>query len=128
MAEYFAITEPSADRAHGAPQEGKRRLGDIQALKPATQRGRVRHAVRILNHRGSSFPRAAFYKVMPKRVGPCDKAVVSVRRREPRQKRERLFAEIAQAAPNADPIVLLVMSLLAAAAMADDGFARTDWA
>ena|ERR1700688_397043 len=53
---------------------------------------------------------------------------MAVRWREQRQEGERLLAEIAETASNADPIVVLVMSLLAAAAMADNRIAQTNWA
>lgn len=51
---------------------------------------------------------------------------MAVRWREQRQKGERLLAEIAEAAANADPIMVLVMSLLAPAAMADNRIAQTN--
>ena len=46
---------------------------------------------------------------------------MSVRQREWRQEGERLAAEVADAAPNPDPIMVFVMRLFAPAAMTNDG-------
>jgi hypothetical protein len=62
-----------------------------------------------------------FGEAVPERLAAGDEAVVTVGRREGRQKRERFVAPIAEAAANADPIVIFIMRLLAATAMANDG-------
>ena len=51
---------------------------------------------------------------------------MTVGRRKGRQERERLAAAIAKAAPNPDPIMVFIMSLFAAAAMAEDGISQTN--
>ena len=53
---------------------------------------------------------------------------VGVREREGRQEGEGLVARFTTAAPHPNPIVFLVMSLLAAAAVANDGIAQTQGA
>jgi len=67
-----------------------------------------------------------FGEAAPERLAAGDQAVMAVRRRKGRQKRERLTAAIAEATPNPDPIVVFIMSLFAAAAMTDDGILRTN--
>lgn len=51
---------------------------------------------------------------------------MAVRGRERRQEGECLPAQVTNAAPDPDPIMMLVMRLFAAAAMADDGLLQTD--
>jgi hypothetical protein len=51
-----------------------------------------------------------------------------VGRREGRQKREGLVARSATATPNRNPIMLFIVRLFAAAAVADDGILRANWA
>jgi len=53
---------------------------------------------------------------------------VGVREREGRQEGEGLVARLATAAPHPNPIVILVMSLLGAAAVANDRMAQTQGA
>jgi hypothetical protein len=61
-------------------------------------------------------------------MAASDKAVVTVWRRERRQKGECLAAKVAKSAPDENPIMIFVVSLFAAAAMADDRIAFTSWA
>ena len=51
---------------------------------------------------------------------------MAVGRRERRQEGECLSAKVTNAAPDPDPIMMFVMSLFAAAAMADDGVLRAN--
>ena len=51
---------------------------------------------------------------------------MAVGRREGRQEGERLAAQVAKAAANADPIMVFIMSLFAPAAMTDDGILQTN--
>ena len=82
----------------------------------------------IFDHRRGSLPRTAIHEVAPQRLAAGNQAVVTVWRREPRQERERLAAEIAEAAPNLNPNVIFIMGLLSTAAVSDDRFARTNGA
>ena len=68
----------------------------------------------------------AFQKVAPQRLAARDQAVMAVGRRERRQESERLAAPVAETTANPDPIMVFVMSLFAAAAMADDGVLETN--
>ena len=53
-------------------------------------------------------------------VATRDQAVVGVRKGEQRKKGDRPQATFAQATPNPNPVVVLIMGLFAPAAMADD--------
>ena len=54
-------------------------------------------------------------------MAASDEAVMAVGRRKRRQEGEGLAAAVAKTAANPDPIVVLIMSLLAPAPMTDDG-------
>ena len=120
--------EPVAHRLDGTPQEGKRWPRGIQTAKPAAQRGGIGHALGIFDHRRRLFHRTAFQEATPQRLAASDQAVVGVRGREGRQEGEGLVARFTTAAPHPNPIVFLVMSLLAAAAVANDRMAPTQGA
>jgi hypothetical protein len=53
---------------------------------------------------------------------------VGVRERNPRQEGEGLPAIVAKAAPDSNPVVMLIVRLLATATMTDDGIAFAKWA
>ena len=124
--EDLCPAEPRAYGKHRLAQERKRRLGRIQTSEPSAQGGGIGHAVGIFDCGRRGFAGAAFQEVTPQRLAAGDEAVMAVGRRERRQERERLAAPVAKAAPNADPIMLLVMSLFAAAAVTDDGILGTN--
>ena len=113
-------------RVHGGAQKRKRRLREVQTAKPSAQGGGIGHPLRILDSGRRSFPATTFHKVTSKRLATGDQAVVAIGQREKRQKGERLPAQIAEAAPNRNPVMIFVVSLFAPAAMTDDGIAYTN--
>lgn len=120
--------EPLAHRMDRALQKGKRGPRGIQIEKPAAERGGVGHALGIFDRGRRCFQRTAFQEATPQRLAASDQAVVGVREREGRQEGEGLVARFATAAPHPNPIVIMVMSLLGAAAVANDRMAQTKWA
>jgi hypothetical protein len=60
------------------------------------------------------------YKAQQQRLAASYKAVMRVRKREQREKGESLSATSAAAAMDPDPVVMLIVSLLAATAMTND--------
>jgi hypothetical protein len=79
--------------------------------------------LRIFDSGRRSLPATTFHKVAPKRLATGDEAVVAIGQREGRQKGERLPAQIAEAAPNRNSVMVFVVSLFAPAAVTDDGIA-----
>jgi len=59
-------------------------------------------------------------KAPPQGLATSQQAVVGVRERKRREESEGLAATGAVAAPDPDPVVMLIVRLLAAAPMADD--------
>src|SRR5215472_11989424 len=116
--ENLPSLKPLAHRMDGAPQTGKREPRGIQTAKPAAERGGIGHALGIFDRGRRCFQRTAFQEATAQRLTASDQAVVGIRERERRQEGEGLVARLATSAPHPNPIVILVMSLLAAPAVA----------
>jgi hypothetical protein len=76
----------------------------------------------------SRFPGTALDKVAPQRLTAGDQAVMAVGKRKHGQEGNRLATRSADAAPNRDPIMLFVMSLLLSTTMTSDRILRANWA
>jgi hypothetical protein len=103
-------------------------LGAVQAARPAAERGRIGHAISVFERRRCLFPRAVLLKTPPQCLGTSQQAVVRVRGRKRRQEGEGLPATVAAPATDPNPVVMLIVRLLAAASMADDRIAFTNGA
>ena len=97
----------------------------VQALGPAAERGGVGQAIRVFDRRRRLFPRAVLLKAPPQGLATSQQAIVRVRERKRREESEGVVATRAVAAPDPNPVVMLIVRLLAAAPMADDGIALT---
>ena len=120
MMENLSAPDTLIERQDCAPQEREGRSRGIQNLKPAAKGGRIRHAIGIFYRRRRRFQGTAFDKVAPQRLTAGDQAVMGVRQRKHRQEGNRIFAGSADTAPNRDPVMVFVMSLLLPAAMPND--------
>src|SRR6266853_6183516 len=60
-------------------EKGKGRLGAVQAARPATKRGGIRHAVRVFERRRRFFPRAVLHQAPPQRLKASQQTVLRVR-------------------------------------------------
>ena len=107
-----------------ASQKRKRRRR-IQTAAPAAESGRVRNAIRIFHRWGGAFPRAVLHKTSPQCLTARDQAVLGIRKGESGKETESVFAEFAEPAAVRDPVVTVVMRLLAPPAMANDRIAQT---
>jgi hypothetical protein len=97
-------------------------------MEPATQGGRSGEAIGIFDHRRRLLPGTTLHKAASQRLAAGDQAVMAVGWRELGQEREGLVARPAPAASNRNPVVVLVVSLFATAAMADNRIKLTTWA
>jgi hypothetical protein len=116
----IATRQPVSHAGERLAEKGKSRLGAVQAVGPAAECGRVGHAVRIFERRCGLFPGAGLYKAPLQCLRSRQHTVVRVRERKQRQEGEGSLATGAATATNANPIVMLIMRLLAAASVADD--------
>ncbi len=124
--EDLGPAEPSTYGKHHLAQKRKRRLRRIQTPEPAAERGRVRQAIGILQRRCRRFPGTTLDKVAPQRLTAGDQAVMRVSGRKQRQEGNRLPATSADASPDLNPVMVFVMSLFAAATMANDRVQQTN--
>ena len=97
-------------------------------MGPAAERGGIGHPIGILKRRRRLLPGAVLHKVVPQRLTSSQQTVVRVRKRKQRKEGEGLPATVAKAAPDANPVVMFIVRLLAAASMADDRIVFTNGA
>jgi len=105
-------------------QAGKGWPRRIQIPKPAAKGGRSCHTIGIFHWRGRYFPGTAIDKVATQCRTAGDQAVVRIGKRKHRQEGNRLAARPTDTAPQRNPIMVFVMSLLAATPMANDRILR----
>ena len=115
-----AARQPVSDAGDGLAQKGKQELRAVQAARPAPHCRRVWQAVRILEGRQSLFPRAVFHNALLQRLTARHQTVMRVRKREQWKEGEGRPAASAAAPANPDPVVMLVVRLLAATSVAND--------
>ncbi len=109
-------------------EKGKGWLGAVQSVGPATERGGFGHAIGIFERRRRLFPGTVLHKAPPQRLTARQQTVMRVRERKPRQEGEGLPATGAATATDANPIVVFIVRLLAAASVANDRIAFTSGA
>jgi hypothetical protein len=112
--------QPINQASERLTEKGKSRLGAVQSVGPATERGGIGPAVRVFERRSRFFPGAVLHKAPPQCLTTRQQTVMRVRERKQREEGEGLPATGAATAPDANPVVMLVVGLLAAASMADD--------
>jgi|SRR5271170_1600350 len=122
----FSKCQPVGHPSNGLVEEGKGRLGCIKADRPAPNSGGIGQAVGVLELRHRLFPRTVLHKAPQQCLATCQKAVMRVGKRKQRKKSEGRSALDAAAPTNPDPVVMLVMRLLAAAPVADNRIAVTN--
>src|SRR6266481_1842841 len=71
--------QPWSHASERLAEKGKGRLGAVQAARPATKRGGIRHAVRVFECRSRFFPGAVLHKAPPQRLTASQQTVLRVR-------------------------------------------------
>ena len=87
-------------------KKGKGRLGAVQAARPAAERGRIGHAVRIFKRRRRLFPGTMFRKAAPQCVTARQQTIVCVRERKQWEKGEGLPTPRTAATADVNPVVM----------------------
>ena len=95
-------------------------------MGPAAERGGIGHSVRVFERRRRLFPGTVLHSTTPPCLATCQQAVVCVRERKPRQEGEGLPAPGAATATDVNPVVILIVRLLAAASVTDDRIVFTN--
>jgi hypothetical protein len=114
-----------SEAGEGLAKKGASRLGGVQAVGPAAERGGIGHVIWVFERGRRLFPGAVLPKAPPQCLTASQQAVVRVRERKRREEGKGLPATGAATAPDPDPVVVFIVRLLAAASMADDRIAFT---
>ena len=116
----LTASQPLRHRSEHGTQNGKGGPRRIQVMEPAAQGGGVRDAIGIFERRRGIFPRASLHKAPPQGDAARGQTVMGVRQGESGKETKDYTAQRTDAAPVADPIVTLIMGLLASPTMTDD--------
>jgi hypothetical protein len=122
----IAASQPVSHTSERLAEKRKGRLGVVQPVGPAAECGRIGHAISIFERRCRLFPGGMLLKAAPQCLVTRQQTVVRVREREQRKEGAGLPATAASTATDANPVVMLIVCLLAAAAVADDRIAFTN--
>jgi len=120
--------QPVSDAGERLAEKGKGRLGAVQSVGPAAERGGIGHAVRVFERRHRLLPGTMLHRAPPQSLTARQQTVMGVRERKQQEEGEGLPATGAATPPDPDPVVVFIVGLLAAASMADDGIAFTSGA
>src|SRR5215469_5078874 len=105
--------QPMSDAGERLAEERKGRLGGVQTARPTTERGGIGHTVRVFQRRRRLFPATMLHKAPPQSLTARQQAVMRVRERKKREKGEGLPASVAAAATDGNPVMMLIVCLLA---------------
>src|SRR5271157_3870008 len=108
--------------------KGSRRLGAVQAARPAAKGGGVGHPIGVLERGRRIFPGVMLHQASLERLAASQQAVVSVGKREQRKQGKGLPATRAKAASDPNPVVMFIVRLLTSPPVPDDRIAFTNGA
>ena len=117
---------PVSDADERLADKREPRLGTIHATRPTAERGRVGRSVWVFERGRRLLPGAVLHKAPHQCLATSQQAVMGVRERKPGQEREGFPATGAPSTADVNPVVMLVVRLLAAASMADDRILPTN--
>jgi hypothetical protein len=105
---------------NGLAEKEKSQLGRVQAARPAADSGRIRQSIRVFQLGQGRLPRTVLRKVPPQYLAARQQTEMRVGKREHRKESKGSSATSAAATMYPDPVVMLIVSLLAAAAVTND--------
>jgi len=108
-----APRQPRSEAGERSAKKGASRLGRVQAARPAAERAGVGHAIWVFERGHRLFPGAVLHEASPQRLTSSQQAVMGVRERKQREEGEGRPATVAATAPDFDPVVILIVRLLA---------------
>ncbi len=120
MIGLIAVRQPVSYAGDGLPGKGKGQLRKVQAARPTAEGGGIGQAIRVFQIRQCLFPGIVLHKAPPQCLTARQQAVMRIRKRKQRQESEGLSATRAATATDLNPVMILIVCLLAAAAVADD--------
>jgi len=124
----IAVRQPMSDSGEGLAQKGRGRLRGVQAAKPAGERGGIGRPIGVFELGCRVLPGAVLHEAPPLRLTASQRTVVGVRERKQREEGEGIPATVAATSPDLNPVVMLIVRLLAAASVTDDRIMFTNGA
>jgi hypothetical protein len=118
--------QPVSDANERLVEKRRTRLGVIQSLGPTAECGGIGHTVGVSKRRSRFFPRTMLHKAVLQCLTARQQTVVCVRKGKEREEGEGLPATGAATSPDANPVVVCIVCLLAPASVADDQIASTN--
>jgi len=126
VARPIVACQPPSGVGECLAQEGTSRLRRVQAVGPTAERGGIGQAIRVFERCGCLFPGAVLDEAPLQGLTANQEAVMCVRERKRRQEGEGLPTTGAETATDPNPVVLLVVGLLAPTPVANDRIALTN--
>jgi hypothetical protein len=120
----LSACQPVGDGPQSGSQEEKGGRG-VQTTEPTAESGRVGDAIWIFEGRCCAFQGPVLQEIPSQGLATGDQAVMGIRQGEHGKAGEGQMAGPTHASANLDPIVSLVMSLLAPPAVRSNGIAQT---
>ena len=113
-------SQPMSYAGDGLAEKGKRRLGRVQATRPAPDCGRIRQSIRVFQLGQCLLPRTVLHKAPQQCLAARQQTEMRVRKRKQRKEGKGRPAIGAAAAMDPNPVVMLVVRLLAAPSVTND--------
>ena len=128
----FAIGLMTADKpvthtSDGLSKKADCRLGRVHAARPAPNCGRIRQPIRVFQLGRCLLPRTVLRNASPQCLAARQQTEMRVRKREQRKEGKGRPAIGAAAAVDPNPVVMLVVCLLAAPSVTNDRVPFTNW-
>jgi hypothetical protein len=121
----IATPSPVSNASKRLAEKGQHKLRAVHPIRATTECGRIGYAIRVFKQRRRFFPGAVFYKSAPQHVTMRQQAVMRIGERKQWKKSEGFPASGAATTTDRNPIMMMVVRLLAAASVADDRFPLT---
>jgi hypothetical protein len=120
--------QPMSGASECLAQEGTSRVRRVQAVGPATEGGGIGKAIRVFERGRCLFPGAVLNETPLQDLTTRQQTVVRIRERKRREEGKGRSATGAATAPDLDPVVMLIVRLLAASSVTRDRVAFTNGA
>jgi hypothetical protein len=114
------VSQPMSYAGDGPVEKGKRRLRKVQAAQPAPNCRGIRQPIRVFQIGRCLLPRTVPRNAPQQRLATREQTEMRVRKREQRKEGKGNPAIGAAAATNPNPVVMLVVCLLAAPSVTND--------
>jgi hypothetical protein len=120
-------SQPMSHAGDGPVEKGKRRLRKIQAAQPAPNCGRIRQPIRVFKLGRCLLPRTVRRNPPQQCLATRQQTEMRVRKRKQRKESKGCPAIGAAAAMDPNPVVMLVVRLLATPSVTNDRIPFTNW-